>query len=266
MMVDARTLDRPPGQGLASSLARRGFLVVAADFRGHGQSDAPASTDGDWLYDDLVRFDFPALLALAGSLAPGLDCAVVGHSLMGHVAAAYLGQHPDAPVRALVTISSNLWMRDRESDAIRWTRKGVDIAVLQSLVWLFGRFPARLVRMGSNDESRGYMRQLIDTYWQSRWRSVDGRVDYHAGLANLRTPLLAVMGKGETYWCTEESLRAFYAPVPEGLFTLWQVGRGDHGLLRDPGHMDIVTDPRSSPLWQSLADWLLDHLDDAPTD
>lgn len=260
MMVDARTLDRPLGQGLASVLAGQGLLVVAADFRGHGQSGTPVASGGRWRYDDLVRQDFPALLELAQGLAPGVPCAVFGHSLMGHVAAAYLGLHPEAPVRALVTVSSNLWLMNRETELLRWLRKTVDIAAIEAFVYAIGHFPARLLRMGTNDESKGYMNQLCATYWQSRWGSADGTVDYRANLANLRVPVLAVVGKGETYWCTEESVRAFYGTLPPALFTFWEVGRGDHGLTRDPGHMDIITDNRSAPLWQGLAGWILERL------
>ncbi|MFH2010201.1 MAG: alpha/beta fold hydrolase [bacterium] len=258
MMVDARTLDRPLGRGMASVLAERGFLVVAADFRGHGRSGTPVSRGGQWTYDDLVLRDFPALLELARSQAPGKECVVLGHSLMGHVGAAYLGLHPDTPVRALIAISSNLWLRNRESELYRRARKAVDITTIELLTRLFGHFPARRLRMGSMDESGGYMRQLCDTYHRSRWRSTDGTLDYHAGLANIRVPTLAVIGKGETYWCTEESVHAFFAPVPAELFTCWRVGAGHLGLTRDPGHIDIVTDPRSAPLWHALADWILE--------
>ena len=256
MMVDARTLDRPLGQGLASTLAEQGYVVLAADFRGHGQSGTPVAQGGRWTYDDLVFQDFPALLALARQVAPGSKCAVVGHSLMGHVAAAYLGRHPSAPVHALVAMASNLWMKNRESSLRRRLRKSVDIATLAAFVRWRGHFPTRRLRMGTADESAGYKQQLIGTYTDSQWRSTSGAVDDQAGLARIRIPLLAIIGKGETYWCTPESVNAFYHPVPQNLYTFWHVGAGDHGLTHDPGHMDLVTDRRSTPLWRAVAHWL----------
>ena len=38
MMVDRRTMDRPPGRGLGSTLAAAGWDVYLGDFRGHGRS------------------------------------------------------------------------------------------------------------------------------------------------------------------------------------------------------------------------------------
>ena len=60
MMVDRRSMDRPTGAGLASTLASEGWEVWNADFRGHGGSVA-----AQWSYDDLVLRDVPALVAAA---------------------------------------------------------------------------------------------------------------------------------------------------------------------------------------------------------
>src|SRR5690349_3080658 len=63
MMVDRRTLDRPRGRGLVSSLAAGGIACVVADLRGHGNSGPRAGEGGDWSYDDLVELDVPTLVA-----------------------------------------------------------------------------------------------------------------------------------------------------------------------------------------------------------
>jgi hypothetical protein len=40
---------------------------------------------------------------------------------------------------------------------------------------------------------------------------------------------------------------------------VWVVGHGDHGLTYDPGHMELVTDERSRPVWAAVARWILSH-------
>jgi predicted alpha/beta hydrolase len=254
LMTNARSLDRPMGKGLASYLARRGYLVVAADFRGHGRSGVRASKGGDWSYDDLVFQDLPALLALAGGLEPGKKLVVIGQSLMAHVCAAYLGQKPDAPVDALVAVSSNMWLRSHEDDWLLRAKKDVRILSVKAFTAGFGYFPARLLRIGSEDESAGFTRQMVSCYFDSFWGTQDGRIDYLAGLANIKTKILVVRGKGDKLSCTSQSIRRFHARVPD--VTYREVGKGDQDLDFDPEHMSIITDNRSSPVWAGIADWL----------
>ena len=88
MMVNRGTMDRR-GKGLASILAARGWQVYVADFRGHGGSGPNVKDGGGWSYDDLVRYDVPALVAaIRQRHEPGFPLFIVGHSLGGHVALA----------------------------------------------------------------------------------------------------------------------------------------------------------------------------------
>jgi len=254
MMTGARSLDRPLGKGLASLLASHGYLVVAADFRGHGRSGTRAARGGRWSYDDLVFQDLPAFVKLAGELAPGKKRAVVGQSLMGHVCAAHMGLNPGAPIDALVALSSNMWMRRQEPSKVLRLRKDLQMLAARALTTIFGYFPGRWMRIGSEDESAAVARQLDSCYFNSFWGTQDGAIDYHAGLANIDKPVLVVRGKGDTISCTSLSIRRFHQPVRDVSF--WEVGRGDHGLDFEPGHMSIVTDNRSAPLWTALVGWL----------
>jgi len=260
MMVNAKSLDRPKGAGFLSYLAKQGFLVLGADLRGHGNSGTPVSQGGNWSYDDLVQKDVPAFLELARSFAPDKKIIVIGHSLFAHAATAWLGLNPGAPIDAMVLVSSNLWLRRDEPKFTNRIKKDFQIAAMSLLFHLFGCFPAKKLKMGTDDEAAGYLRQFLNVYYKSAWTSADGKIDYRAVLNNIKTPLLVVTGKGDTLWCTPYSARNFHKNVPERWIAFWNVGKGNFGLDFDPGHMDILTKARSEPLWKAISDWIKNSL------
>jgi pimeloyl-ACP methyl ester carboxylesterase len=92
---------------LAPALANR-FHVVALDFRGHGDSDHPASVEPGGFAHDLM-----ALLTHLGASEPLL----MGHSMGGHIALEHAAQAAD--VRALVAIEVVRGAPSRERRAMR---------------------------------------------------------------------------------------------------------------------------------------------------
>src|SRR5439155_4099847 len=94
-MANRRSLDRPAGRGLASTLTEAGFVTYALDVRGHGRSGPHPAEGADWTYDDVVFKDLPAAIWFVRSREAGLPLAVVGHSLTAHGVLALLGQRPE---------------------------------------------------------------------------------------------------------------------------------------------------------------------------
>ena len=87
MFARRSSFERPVARGLAPFFAARGVRVVTFDFRAHGESTRPGRVS----YDDLVRFDLPAVVNAASARARKLPVVVLGHSLGGHVALAAQG-------------------------------------------------------------------------------------------------------------------------------------------------------------------------------
>lgn len=86
---------------LASHFVRRGYDVIAIDFRGHGDSG------GAYSFGALEALDIKAVVdQVVGDGKPYGRFAVLGLSLGGTIAADALGQFPDLPCRALAMISS----------------------------------------------------------------------------------------------------------------------------------------------------------------
>jgi predicted alpha/beta hydrolase len=255
MMVDRRTLDRPRGRGLVSTLAAEGVACVVADLRGHGNSGPRADAGGEWGYDDLVEQDVPTLVAFARTRFPSLPLVCVGHSLFGHAALAHLSRHPDADIDGLALLAVNApspsWDAGLRSplrifDATR-RRAGIELMAL--LTRVFGRLPARRLRYGTDDEAAGYVRDFVRNGRMHRWRARDG-FDYFDGLTRIERPLYAITGAGDRFMSPPTDARAIAERVRGG--ELHVVGRVS-GLGFDPDHMGLVLDERARPAWRQVA-------------
>lgn len=251
MMVDATSLDRPPGRGLASVLAEAGHEVWRTDLRGHGKSRPRPKEGGRWTYDDLVRGDLPALVSAAGEV--GAPVVVVGHSLGAHVATAAAAD--GVPIDALVLLAGNVWMPSLEpSRRLRW-EKAATLAVFEAIARTAGRFPSKRLRYGRADEATDYVRDLCRFWWNDRFAAGDG-TDWREGLGRYRGRVLSVAGAADRILARPESVRRFCAAFPPGAVEEWVAGRGTFGLDFDPNHAEVACDPRSGGLWQQIGGWI----------
>jgi predicted alpha/beta hydrolase len=253
MLADRRSLDRPRGAGLGSALAEHGLEVYLADLRGHGGSLRRSPGTRDWGYADVVEHDLPAITSFIRRRHPDLPAAGLGHSLSGHGALA----SPSVTDRldALVTVATNVWLRELEPSPWRWLQKRAFAEMGGALAWCFGALPGRRLGIGSADASLRFVRDLRRSVRTSAWRGEDG-TDHLAGLSRVTIPVLAVLGSGDALLCHPEGGARFHAPLPNAEVRL--VDERDVGFR--PGHMELVTDPRCRPLWHRIGRWLAARL------
>ena len=217
--------------GLSHAIAKAGFRTIAFDFRGHG--DSKPLSPGEWGYDDLVRLDLPAVTECARARGEGKPVVVLGHSLGGHVALAAQGtgaMHVDA----IVAVAANVWLRDLEPSRLRWAAKLAVARATLEAVERIGRVPARSLRIGSDDESARYMRDLLRAPLEGRWCSADGATDYLASLSKVTIPVAAVVSRAERLNCHHESGARLVQRC---------AGRVDVTRVDRVGHMQLVTTP-----------------------
>jgi oxygen-independent coproporphyrinogen-3 oxidase len=132
------------------------------------------------------------------------------------------------------------------------------LAFMGGLRRVFGRLPARAARFGSDDLPGEFTDQWLEWARRDRWVSRDGRDDYLAALGSVRVPVLGVLGSGDTILCHPACGELFHRRLAAAPVTLWVAGESDLGYA--PGHMELVTDPRSRPLWRRIAAWLAERL------
>ncbi|MBS2016604.1 MAG: alpha/beta fold hydrolase [Deltaproteobacteria bacterium] len=240
MFARKSEFGRRDAPGLSRAIARAGFRTIAFDFRGHGDSKVP----GEWGYDDLVRLDLPAVISSAQARGEGKPVVVLGHSLGGHVALAAQGTGAIA-VDGIVAVASNVWLRELEPSSVRWAAKLAVARAAMAAVARVGTVPARRLRIGSDDESARYMRDLLRVPLEGRWASDDG-VDYLASLANVTVPVAAVVSRTERLNCHHES-GARFAQRCAGPVEVTRVS----GV----GHMELVTTPVAHGALLAALDW-----------
>lgn len=227
--------------GLAAYLARRGFDVWLADLRHHGASEREPRR-GVWRFEDLILSDAPALVARVRD-AVRQPPALVGHSIGGVVGLSWLARAaPPAALAALVTLGTPGPSR------FGLVTRALAAATARLSDGL-GRFPARWLRLGPEDECGRVFADWMRWNASGRWTGRDG-FDYLDALAGVRTPYLGVAGEGDR----------FFAPVRCCREIVERVGAARRDLMvcgPRLGHAGLVLDPRAAEhCWPQLADWL----------
>ncbi len=253
MFARRSEFERPAGAGLARWFRQRGYRTISFDFRGHGESGTAAAAGGDWSYDDLVRFDLPAVVSAARERSEGRKVIVFGHSLGGHAALAAQGLGLVA-ADGIMLCAVNVWLRELESSPLRWLQKRAVTALMRTVTERRGYFPARALRQGSDDEARSYVEDLCATAESGRWRSRDGRDDYRAALAQVDVPVVSIASDGDRLFCHPSAARRFLS-LCGGKLHFAHVRVADDGG-KAPGHMQLVTSVRARGVFADALDWL----------
>ncbi len=253
MMARRSSFDRPKGDGFAEHLARAGFRTIAFDFRGHGDSGNPASKGYSWSYDDLVRFDLPAVVACARERANGMPVVVVGHSLGGHVAFAAQGTRAIV-ADAIVGLSTNIWLAALDDSRGRVLLKRSVMQAIALLGRAWGYVPSRKLGVGSDDEANVYFGDLLRFLREGRWQSADGRFDYLRSLSNVTCPALIVASDGDRLESVPECAAAFLRHTG-GKQTFIRVKKS-RNLPQPPDHMGVLTSGKIRHVRDEIVTWL----------
>lgn len=254
MWVDRRTLDRPRGGGLASTLAGQGLAVLCFDLRGHGQSGPSAAEGAVYTYDDFVQRDVPAIVAAARARFPALGVTLVGHSLTGHAGMIAAGLLPDRAPDAIVGLAANMWVRRFDRGIARRAAKTAALLGWVGVTAPFGRFDARRLRVGTDPEPWAYVAHYLRMYRRGRLESADGRIDYLAAMARARVPVLSVTSEGDRWMARPDETRRFVDTMRDAPITHRVVTRAD--VDPPPGHAGLVMHPSCKPIWREVAGWI----------
>jgi predicted alpha/beta hydrolase len=230
------------GIGFARTLSDAGFEACVLDPRGHGLSDRPTRKQ-DWDIDDWARQDVPtALRAIASAEKPA---HIIGHSAGGAVIlaafSADVALHPLA--RSITTLGTPVpWLQP-------W--RGVGAYVIRGVSTVLGRFPARLLRLGPEDEQPHVMSQWMTWNIEGHWTGDDG-TDYSKGLADIQHPCLMMAGTADR----------FFAPprACEGLFAMIGSARKQFRVFDGLDHVSLVVSQRArAEVWPEIVRFLGEH-------
>jgi predicted alpha/beta hydrolase len=173
----------------------------------------------------------------------------IGHSAGGASLLAALAGEPGLRERvaALVIVATPLpWLQPWRRAAAR---------TLRAVAGLGHRFPARLLRLGPEDEPAGVMRQWLGWNLDRRWVGDDG-TDYVARLPAITAPVLGLVGAGDRSWSPPHACRALIELLGSRDRAFHVCGT-DTGFTRDFGHADIIAGRAArAEVWPIVLDWL----------
>jgi len=231
--------------GLAHFLGAAGLDVWLADLRHHGES-AREPRRGAWTFEDWVLQDAPTLVARVREETDGAPLAWIGHSAGGAMGLCWLARvAAAAPLAAVVTLGTP---GPRRLGPVRRTLAAGTIALARVL----GRFPARALRFGNEDEAAEIISEWMEWNVRGTWLGSDG-FDYFAALASITTPYLGVAGAADRV----------FAPPAACRQVVERLGATRKTLAIEPGlsHRGLVLSERArSACWPNVVVWLKETL------
>jgi len=236
------------GHGFAWELGEAGFEAVVLDPRGHGGSERPQGQE--WNLDHWGRLDVPA--AIEATAPAGGTVLLMGHSAGGAAMLMALAGEPELRERVagVVILATPVpWLQ-------RWSRPAA--WGIQALSRILGRFPARLIGLGPEDEIPGVLCQWMTWNRRRRWVSDDG-LDYVRALAEVRVPALGMSGAGDTPFAPPAACRALMEMLGSDDVAHRVAGTAT-GFSEDFDHPGIVVSRAArEEVWPVLIDWLQAH-------
>lgn len=246
MMANGSYFER----GFAQHVASQGIDVYVLDWRGHGASRPPHPQRDRWVFEDYVERDLPAAMdaVAADAGVDPEDLVYLGHSLGGLVGLAGFSTRTARRPRRISLWATSLWLPGPHGP---WQRRAL-MHVYRFAARPLGYAPVRALKLGTDDEQRGYVDQLTGWAASGRWTSSAG-VDYAASLSDLAITTWGVNGDGDRL-CIASDAQVFLDRLP-GALPLRCVGTAQ-GDAADPDHFTLFTNTELSPLWDELVEFV----------
>jgi oxygen-independent coproporphyrinogen-3 oxidase len=232
----------------ADYLRAAGFDTWVFEWRGHGASDA-GTTEAD--YEHLADYDVEAATRFVLEQTGARELCFVGHSAGGVLPWMHLARTPSHASR----------FRGIASLAAQTTHAGRSFArnlALSTTIWvsrMFGRAPARLFRLGPNDETCAFMAQWARWNMDGRWVGAGG-LDYLERLATLRVPALILAAAGDRFIAPLAGCRQLFDALGTSEKTFIHCGKAD-GFSEDYTHGRIIASKGAqAEIWPRVATWL----------
>ncbi len=236
-------------RGLGRYLAARGFDVWVGELRGHGRS-GDAGRRHRWHFEDWIRYDAPAFVAAVCQTTGRPRLVWVGHSAGGVIgyALAGLGHATSGAIAGLATAGAPAPVG---LGLLQYPMAAAGLA----LTWLLGRFPARLLGIGPEDEHPGIFSQWMRWNLQGRWQGDDG-TDYYGNTRRVNVPVLALAGGGDWLIAPPDLCSALAEATSGADRTVVTCGRAE-GFREDYNHHRLIAStPASEEIWPLIGDWI----------
>jgi len=226
MNMNAHNMDVSKDISLVGYLKERGYEVWNVDLRGVGRSRFSydkEKLDGDWSFDDYIRYDVPGILQHVTKRSGFEKVHWIGHSMGGMIMYAYLGSHPEEErIASVCTVGSPVVLiKDTITKALAYfgrflvlfikrlpTDRLAKSVALLTIRLPFGIYICRPFNISGNAYrrcvynalsplSRGLVKQFSRWMLTKTMDSEDGQWDYRQSLQDIQVPFCFVVGKSD---------------------------------------------------------------------
>jgi pimeloyl-ACP methyl ester carboxylesterase len=280
------TFDVHPEVSLARHLARRGYLALSLDLRGHGDSERPSGERRfGWAFDDYLLHDLPAAVACARQISGAPSVHWIGHSMGGMLAYAHLARGGSSDLRSATTVGSSLDYSDMKGGfhallplrALLERVPAVPVGLLARLaaplvgrvespferfnVWPSNTDPTiwrKVSDQGFHAVSPPVMTQLASALAPGGLRSRDGSVAYLEALPRATAAVLGLAGDRDAQ-CPPDAARRTLESTGSAR-RAFQVFGPAHGHADHYGHFDLLIGRRArDEVFSHIDRWLDEH-------
>lgn len=234
---------------LLGLLAKQGYNLLSADWRGMESSSVRPSRKQNWGYDQLV-LDSKELFDQCEKLFPQTKLTIGGHSLGGQVATLFAARWPKKVDKMLLIATCMVWWRGYPGI------KGLGVWLIS---WLFpaiagirGFFPGKAIGFGGK-EARRIMQDWGRNGRKGTYHLLQSKFDYEAGFPKANPRILALSFDRDVY-APAAAMKLLIDKFPQqnGVSSIDAKGK-DYGFTK-LGHFNWVKKPQP---WVSIMDaWL----------
>ncbi|NOY24178.1 MAG: alpha/beta fold hydrolase [Acidobacteria bacterium] len=257
---DSHIFYSESGRGLALYLAKQGFDIYVADFRGHGGSRPAISRKSRYGQHEMICEDFPAMLQAVQKERDNIPVSVVAHSWGGVIVSSSLARFPE--IRD--TVSTLVYFGSKRVVQARNIQKFLKIDLMWKLVGatlcrLYGYLPARRFSMGADNETLGYFRESRHWIRPGDWIDPRDSFNYTTAAAETLFPhTLFIAGAGDKCLGYPGDVRSFMDEHgPDQPFRFLLLSR-ENGNLLDYDHIDMLVGENAvRDHFPQVAHWLL---------
>lgn len=177
------------GKGLAPYLARNGYDVFVIDLRGHGKSTPPIDHTSRFGQTEAITEDIPACVEAVKRLCGRAPQQWIAHSWGGVLFSSVLARFP----AYTELVGSMVYFGSKRTIRV-WN---IQRLLKVDLVWkwlcplacrIAGYLPARLLRIGSDNETTKTYRQSAAWVRNDAWVDSDDGFDYGAAVRKISLP------------------------------------------------------------------------------
>lgn len=258
ILQDGGTFYTQEGNGLACYLAREGYDVYVADMRGKGKSWPAVNDRSSYGTHQAINEDIPAIIKKIINCRGDIPQIWIGHGWGSVLLCSYFARYGNTlcSVDRMVHFAARRKMQEATASKqfvfdFLWRRLSLMLIAAQ------GYMPAKLLRMGTSNESLGNYQDYLSWSANNDWLDTADGFNYGEAIVQQQLPpSYYFAASGDKIYGDPAEVRQFIkelGPHDSRLMVLSRQG----GNLRDYSHLGMVrqklSDEDHFPL---LLDWL----------